>query len=168
MGEPTDAELHALKNKRDSDDSFALPGWLVTLLLYVVLPLVLVLLAAAGIVGAKAWRRRHRRSAPTVSARFAGGWREVTDHARDLGVAVTGVTRREESLVLAGIGATEAAPRLARTADSHVFGPRPPVAESAAAYWQEVDSYRATMTEGVSRARRIRAALSLRTFRPTR
>jgi hypothetical protein len=168
VGEPTDAELNALKNKRDSDDTFALPGWLVTLLLYVVLPLVLVLLAAAAIVGAKAWRRRRRRFAPSVSARFAGGWREVIDHARDLGVAVTGVTRREESLVLAGVGAPEAAPELARTADSHVFGPRQPEAESAAAYWQQVDAYRTSMSAGASRVRRYRAALSLRTFRPPR
>ena len=168
VGEPTDAELNALRNKRDSDDSFALPGWLVALLLYVVLPLVLAVLAAVAVVGAKTWRRRRRRSAPSVSARFAGGWREVTDQARDLGVTVTGVTRREESLVLAGVGTPEAAPHLARTADSHVFGPRPPAAESAAAYWEQVDAYRTSMSAGVPRLRRYRAALSLRSFRPSR
>ncbi len=165
VGEPTDAELNALKNKRDTDDAFSLPGWLVALLTYVVLPLLLVLAVAGAIVGAKAWRRRRRRSAESVSARFAGGWREVTDHARDLGVVLSGVTRREESLVLAGVGAPDAAPVLARTADSHVFGPRPPAAEAAATYWEDVDAYRAAMSADVSRGRRIRAALSLRTFR---
>ncbi|MGH3345346.1 MAG: transglutaminase-like domain-containing protein, partial [Nocardioides sp.] len=168
VGEPTDAELNALKNKRDSDDGFSLPGWLVALLTYVVLPLLLVLAVVGTIVGAKAWRRRRRRSAESVSARFAGGWREVTDHARDLGVAISGVTRREESLVLAGVGTPEAAPVLARAADSHVFGPRPPEPEAAAAYWQDVDAYRSTMSAGASRLRRVRAALSLRTFRPRR
>jgi hypothetical protein len=69
---------------------------------------------------------------------------------------------------LAGVGAPEAAPELARTADSHVFGPRQPEAESAAAYWQQVDAYRASMSAGASRVRRYRAALSLRTFRPHR
>jgi len=168
VGEPTDAELNALKNKRDADDAFSLPGWLVALLTYVVLPLLVILAAAAAIVGSKAWRRRRRRSAESVSARFAGGWREVTDHARDLGVAISGVTRREESLVLAGVGVPETAPALARAADSHVFGPRPPEPAAAAAYWQDVDAYRSTMSAEVSRLRRIRAALSLRTFRPRR
>ena len=85
VGEPTDAELNALKNKRESDDGFALPAWLKALLVYVVLPLLVVLAVAGGIVAAKALRRRRRRAAEPVSARFGGGWREVTDHARDLG-----------------------------------------------------------------------------------
>ena len=165
VGEPTDAELNSLRNKRDSEEGFALPAWLVAVLFYVVLPLLVLALVAGVIVGAKTLRRRRRRAAESVSARFAGGWREVTDHARDLGLAITGFTRREESLALAGAGTVDAAPRLARTADSHVFGPRPPAAESAAAYWEDVDAYRASLSEGASRGRRIRAALSLRTFR---
>ncbi|HEX6150940.1 transglutaminase-like domain-containing protein [Nocardioides sp.] len=165
VGEPTDAELNALRNKRETDDGFSLPGWLVAVLTYVVVPLLLMLAVAGVILGAKTLRRRRRRSAESVSARFAGGWREVTDHARDLGVAVTGVTRREESLVLTGVGASGQAPTLAQVADSHVFGPRPPQPDAAAAYWEAVDAYRSTMSAGVSRARRLRAALSLRTFR---
>jgi len=168
VGEPTDAELNALKNKRESEDGFAFPAWLKALLLYVALPLLLVLAVSGAILAAKAWRRRRRRSAELVSARFAGGWREVTDHARDLGLAITGVTRREESLALAGVGTADAAPTLAREADTHVFGPRPPEADAAAAYWEGVDAYRATLSAQVTRVRRIRAALSLRTFRPGR
>ncbi len=168
VGDPTDAELNALKNRRDSDDAFALPAWLRVLLLYVALPLLVLALVAAAIVGAKALRRRRRRTAESVSARFTGGWREVTDHARDLGIAVTGRTRREESLALAGAGTVETAPALARSADSHVFGPRSPQADAAAAYWQEVDAYRASLSSGVSRRRRALAALSLRTFRGRR
>ena len=168
VGEPTDAELNALRNKRDAEDGFAFPAWLKALLLYVALPLLLVLAVAGAIIGAKAWRRRRRRSAEPVSARFAGGWREVTDHARDLGLAITGATRREESLALAGVGAADAASTLAREADRHVFGPRPPQVDAAAAYWEHVDSYRAALSSQVTRARRIRAAVSLRTFRPGR
>ncbi|MEJ7794899.1 MAG: transglutaminaseTgpA domain-containing protein [Nocardioides sp.] len=168
VGEPTDAELNALRNKRESDDPIAFPAWLKALLLYVALPLLVVLAVSGAILGAKAWRRRRRRSAEPVSARFAGGWREVTDHARDLGLAITGVTRREESLALAGVGTVDTAPTLAREADTHVFGPRPPEADAAAAYWEGVDAYRATLSAQVTRARRIRAALSLGTFRPGR
>ncbi len=168
VGEPTDAELNALKNKRESEDGFAFPAWLKALLVYLVLPLLAVLAVAGAIVAAKALRRRRRRSAEPVSARFGGGWREVTDHARDLGLAITGATRREESLALAGIGAAGRAPALARDADAHVFGPRPPQAEAATAYWENVDAYRASLSSQVTRGRRIRAALSLRTFRPGR
>ena len=60
------------------------------------------------------------------------------------------------------------APVLARTADDHVFGPRPPQAEAAAAYWDQVEAYRASMSAGLPRRRRLRAALPLRTFRPGR
>jgi hypothetical protein len=92
-----------------------------------------------SIVGAKVLRRRRRRSAARVSARFVGGWRELVDHARDLGVPVPGgaVTRREQALAFAGQGA----PALARTADRHA------------------------MSREVGRRRRVLAALSLRTFR---
>lgn len=168
VGEPTDAELNALRNKRDAEDGWAIPAWLRALLLYVVLPLLVLLLVAGAIVGVKALRRRRRRGAEPVSARFAGGWREVTDHARDLGLTISGVTRREESLALAGVGPEGTAPGLARAADTHVFGPRPPAAEAAAAYWDDVDAYRAAMSAGVSRGRRLRAALSLRTLLPGR
>lgn len=165
VGDPTDAELNALKNRRDSEDGFSLPGWLRALLVYVGLPL----LAAAAVVGAitaaKAWRRRRRRAAASVSARFAGGWREVTDHARDLGLSVTGMTRREESLALAAAGGAGTAPLLARHADSHVFGPVPPPAEAAAAYWERVDDYRAALSAEATRGRRLLAAVWLGSFR---
>ena len=168
MGEATDAELNALRNKRDPDDGFAFPAWLRALLLYGAVPLLALLVVSGAILGAKAWRRRRRRSAEPVSARFAGGWREVTDHARDLGLAITGATRREESWALAGVGDAEVAPALAREADRHVFGPRPPEAAAATSYWEDVDAYRAALSAQVTRARRVRAALSLRTFRPGR
>ena len=169
VGEPTDAELNALQEQARVRGRVCVPGlaegaaastsccrcwwcwpW------------------PAAIVAAKALRRRRRRSAEPVSARFGGGWREITDHARDLGLAITGATRREESLALAGIGAAGRAPALARDADRHVFGPRPPQAEAATAYWEDVDAYRAALSSQVTRGRRIRAALSLRTFRPGR
>ncbi len=168
VGEPTDAELNALKNKRDSEEGLVWPAWLQALLRYVALPLLVVLTVAGAILGAKARRRRRRRSAEPVSARFAGGWREITDHARDLGVVVTGATRREESLTLAGVGAVGAAPALARDADRHVFGPRPPEEDVAAAYWHDVDDYLAALSSQVTRWRKVQAALSLRSFRRRR
>ena len=93
--------------------------------------LLLVVLLLGAVIGLKAWRRHRRRSADSASARFVGAWRELVDHARDLGQVVPlgpTVTRREQS---AGIASGQAGP-LARRADSFVFGPSVP-AEAAAA-----------------------------------
>jgi hypothetical protein len=132
---------------------------------YVGGPLLLVAAVVGGIVGAKVLRRRRRRTAPRVSARFVGGWRELVDHARDLGqpIPVGPVTRREQASAFV----TESAPVLARTADRHVFGPVTPLADEAEAFWTLVDAERRAMTASADRWRRLRAALDLRTFRRT-
>ena len=115
-------------------------------------------------VVAKLLRRRRRRTRAKVSARFVGAWRELVDHARDLGQPIpvaVGVTRREQSTEIVSPGART----LAHQADSHVFGPRVPRPRDAEAYWRQVDKEREAMSASVSRWQRIRAALNLTTFR---
>ncbi len=163
LAEQNDAELDARKGDRvdRSDDGF--PAWLRVVLLYVGLPLLVVALLLGSVVLAKVLRRRRRRSAERVTARIVGGWRELVDHARDLGQPVpvgAGWTRREQSTQLVCVQA----PDLAALADRHVFGPTPPADAVASSYWQEVDVERRAMSHGVTRRRRLRAALSLRTF----
>ena len=138
-------------------------GWLLHAVAYVGVPLLVASAFVGGIVGAKVVRRRRRRTASRISARFVGGWCELVDHARDLGqpIPVGRVTRREQ----AGSFVTETAPALARTADRHVFGPTTPVEDEAAAFWALVDAEREAMSASVHRWRRLRAALDLRTFR---
>ncbi len=163
-GEQTDAELNARKGDREVDDGWAFPAWLRALLLYLGLPILVALLLMGGVVLAKHLRRRRRRAAARVSARFVGGWRELVDHARDLGHVVprgSGVTRREQSLLVA----SAAAPGLARRADGHVFGPMPPQEAEAASYWSSIDAERQSMSRAVSRRRRLLAAVNLATFR---
>ena len=112
------------------------------------------------------WRRHRRRRADAVSARFVGAWRELVDHARDLGQAVPlgpTVTRREQSV---GIVSGQAG-SLARRADGFVFGPSVPVAAAAATYWESVDAERRAMSQEVGRWQRFRAATSLRSLRRT-
>ena len=90
---------------------------------------------------------------PSASARFVGAWRELVDHARDLGQPVPlgpTVTRREQS---AGIGSGEAG-TLARRADSFVFGPSTPEVAAAATYWESVDAERRAMSQEVGRWQR--------------
>lgn len=164
VGEQTDAELNAHRNRRDGDDDgFTVPGWLRAILVYVGLPLLVLAAIAAAIVGAKTLRRRRRRTHARVSARFVGGWRELVDHARDLGATVTTAgTRREQAVLVAA--ASGGAPGLARRADQHVFGPETPDEAAASAYWDAVEAERRSMSAAVPRTRRWLAAVDVRSF----
>ena len=170
-GEQNDAEMKVRKNKgadADADDAAAGPvaRWLGRLLRYVGAPLLAVTVVLSSIVGAKLLRRRRRRTRTKVSARFGGAWRELVDHARDLGQPIpvgVGVTRREQSHEIV----SPSAHTLAHQADSHVFGPRVPRPRDAEAYWRQVDKEREAMSASVSRWLRLRAALNLTTFRRT-
>jgi len=162
VGEQTDAELHSRRGKRDANDGL-LPGWLRTILLYTGLPVLVVLLLLGAIVGAKAWRRRRRRNVDRVSARVIGAWRELVDHARDLGDVVpmdVGTTRREQSAYVS----TAAARPLAERADALVFGPTVLDSAEADSFWAAVDAERRAMTGRVDRRRRLLAMANLTTF----
>ena len=170
-GEQSDADLKerkATRKKADEDEEGLIPGvpsWVGAVLTYVGLPVLLVGLLLGAVVGLKAWRRHRRRSAEPASARVVGAWRELVDHARDLGQVVPlgpSVTRREQSVgIVSGQAGT-----LARRADSSVFGPRAPEEAAAATYWQSIDDERRAMSEQVTRGQRLRAAISLRSLRP--
>lgn len=170
-GEQSDADLKerkaTRKKKADEDEDSiiaGLPSWVGTVVTYVGLPLLAAALLLAAVVGLKAWRRHRRRSAASASARFVGAWRELVDHARDLGQPVPlgpTVTRREQS---AGIVSGQAG-TLARRADGFVFGPSTPEVAAATSYWESVDVERRAMSQEVGRWQRFRAATSLRSLR---
>jgi hypothetical protein len=169
-GEQNDADMKVRKNRstaKDVQDDQAGPVsvWVQRLVAYVGVPLVAITILLSSVVVAKLLRRRRRRTRARISARFVGAWRELVDHARDLGQAVpvgAGVTRREQSRLLG----TPGAGTLAQRADSHVFGPRLPRPRDAESFWEAVEAERRAMSEGVSLRRRVRAALNLTTFRP--
>ncbi|PUA81701.1 DUF3488 and transglutaminase-like domain-containing protein [Nocardioides currus] len=167
-GDQSDADLKERKATKEDEDEKSiaerLPAWVLVVVKYVGGPLLLVVALLGAIIGLKLLRRRRRRTASVVSARFVGAWRELVDHARDLGQPVPlgpTVTRREQS----GSIGTESAPSLARRADSFVFGPTAPQAEAAATYWESVDAERRTMSASVGRRRRLLAAISLASLR---
>ncbi|GAA5112543.1 transglutaminase domain-containing protein [Alloalcanivorax gelatiniphagus] len=172
-GEQSDADLkerRATRKKADADDDEGIipgvPGWVSVVVTYVGVPLLAIALVLGAIVGLKALRRRRRRTADSPSARFVGAWRELVDHARDLGQVVPlgpTVTRREQS---AGIASGQAG-TLARRADSFVFGPSAPEVGSAATFWESIDAERRSMSQEVGRWQRVRAAISLRSLRRT-
>lgn len=168
-GDQSDAELKERKAKKDDENEEAsigdrIPGWVVFVGKYVGGPLAVLALILAAIIGAKVLRRRRRRTAASVSARFVGAWRELVDHARDLGQPVPlgpTVTRREQS----GSIGSESAPSLARRADGFVFGPTVPEASAAVTYWESVESERKAMSHSVGRRRRWLAAINLASLR---
>ncbi len=165
LAEQNDAELEPRKVDRDPDDDApAVAGWLRWVLLAVGVPLLLAVLVVGGVAGLKAWRRRRRRRAARPSSRVVGGWRELVDHARDLGRPVpvgAGLTRRDQAPHVP----SPAAPALARHADGLVFGPREPDAAVAADFWTRVDSERRALSASVTRRRRLRALVAVRSFR---
>lgn len=180
------------EEEEDDDESIAAGGtpWLFVIggglaaltVLVVVVPILL-------IVWFKSRRRRRRRSTGSGDERIANGWRELIDYAVDTGVGVPAAATRREAAALVGSSAT--APRgplevgsprppeigeggqplagraraLAYEADAAVFGPHAIDDGAVEAYWSEVAEARRAIGEQLSSTERLRAALSLESFR---
>ncbi|HMC38258.1 MAG TPA: hypothetical protein VKI19_01260, partial [Acidimicrobiales bacterium] len=140
-----------------------LPMWLVMTLMWVATVAAGAGLFAGSVTALKSRRRRRRRHAAAPAAQVAGAWSELVDLCRDLGLSVPGrITRREQA---AAVALADLAP-LARRGDASIFGPGEPTDADVAEYWSSVDAARHQMRSGVSRVRRIRARLSLRSLMP--
>ena len=169
LGEQSDSDLRAKMASKSDEKKDAegdgWPAWVATVVVYVGIPLLVIALCLGSIIAAKAVRRRRRRSAAVVSTRFVGAWRELVDHALDLGQQVplsSTVTRREQS----GSITSKRAAALAREADSSVWGPEAPAAERAESYWARIDKERRAMSRTVGRRQRWFAAVNITSFRP--
>jgi len=142
---------------------FRLPGWMIAILRIVGPPLLVILLGCGSIIGAKAWRRRRRRTRGAPATRLALGWREVIDHARDLGSAASApATRREQAMELVGMRLGP----LAVLTDRHVFGPEPVTDAAAEEFWTQIRAERKRMSGAAGRWRRWWAAVNVVTFLP--
>ena len=110
----------------------------------------------------KARRRRRRRLEPDPVARLSGGWRELTDTARDLGVRLTpGATRHEVGRLVVDRFPRSDVHTLAGVADTHVFGGNAPTADEVAAYWADVDTALKRMRREAPLASRVLHRFSL-------
>lgn len=120
------------------------------------LPLALVAVGVVLVVFVvKLVRRRRRRRSGALRERCSGGWREVLDRGRDLGVPVTASqTRDEAGSLLAGAFPGAALSGLAETADAWVFGVADPSAADVEAYWGEVATALRQMRRGAAWWRR--------------
>ncbi|RYC11061.1 transglutaminaseTgpA domain-containing protein [Nocardioides zhouii] len=110
-------------------------------------------------------RRLRRRHTGRTADRISGGWDEVVDTARDLGVTTpTRATRQESARDLAESFAAAGPVAVAERMDAHVFGQGEPSAGDVDEMWRQVDELRTGMTRSVHPVRRVRAAFSLKSL----
>jgi hypothetical protein len=165
--EPPAVEDQAPPEIEQTDDTEPDPFWVAFIAVARIvgsIALVVGVLAApaATIAVLKRRRRLRRRRAGDPALRILGGWRDITDEARDVGLPLPATGTRRE--VAAAIGRPQAAV-LARVADRAVYAPEEPDHEEADRVWTAADGVRASLTESLSRRERWRAALSLRSLR---
>jgi hypothetical protein len=116
------------------------------------LPFTLVLLLALVVPVLKAVRRRRRRTRGRTADRIAGGWTELVDRARDLGVPVgVDASRPAQARVMAVSGGGE----LSREADDRVFAAAEPSEESVQAFWDQMSAERRELSHGRRLSRRL-------------
>ncbi|TGO04386.1 transglutaminase-like domain-containing protein [Serinibacter arcticus] len=148
---------------------------------YLGIPVLLLILPAVIALALKGRRRRRRRRRGDGAARVAGGWLELQDTARDLGLArVPTATRREqagaierhfadaaasgaEAVGTAGTGGSAVA--LATRADAAVFGPVPADEDEAERFWGEVTGTERGLRRHASPWRRLRARIGYASLR---
>jgi hypothetical protein len=140
---------------------FVIPAIVLTLLKDVGIPLAAILALVTALVGAKAVRRRRRRTVGPPAARAARAWREVLDLGRDLGIPATAptATRREQAAVAEARGLA-AAGVVAAAVDAAVFGPADPSDATAASVWALADEARRGAMARLSRRRRAWVAVN--------
>ena len=137
-------------------------------------PVLAVALPCGAVIGLKTRRRRRRRTRGSTALRYAAGWRELVDHAMDLGTGVpAGQTRRSNVARLGRFAQSDqpdqprwpALSELAQRADAAVYGPGDPTEAQAIGYWRDVDTARRAMSGKVQRWRRALGAVDVRTLR---
>ena len=126
--QPEQPEAEQEKEQERPDEP--LPRWP----LFLLVPASVVLIPVA-----KGVRRRRRRSASPASAAYLGGWDELLDTARDLGVAVPDRGTRPAQARVLGVPTS-----LARDADIAAFTPSEP--SPAGPFWDSVDEQRRRLT----------------------
>lgn len=161
--------------RSDEDDQSAIDWGRVLFWVAVIgIPLLILALPVALVLGLKRRRRMGRFMTGATATRVAGGWSEVVDRARDLGLRpASAATRTEVARAIAETFPTStegplSPADLAWRADVSTFAERLPSPSQVEIYWQGVDEVRRSMGHSVSWWRRLRGALSLVSLRPWR
>ncbi|MGO3134581.1 MAG: transglutaminase-like domain-containing protein [Agrococcus casei] len=150
------------------DDAEELTGWMLWLSIGALALGVLLLLASPFIVIAllKRRRRKRRMRAPDMRDRLSGGWHELVDTAVDFGAVVpAGATRREVASELHERYPQSDVLQMGDIVDRGVFDADEPDQADVRAFWEDVAKTAGGMHASSSRRERLRAALSLQSFR---
>lgn len=128
-----------------------------------IIALILLVLASPLllIVAAKARRRWLRRRAKDPIDRISGAWDEFRDTAVDHGYSEPSAATRTEFAEVVGL---EQSRTLAAVADRAVFSPEAPGAREADRIWVAASELNASLGRGISRWRRFRARISLKSL----
>lgn len=156
-------EDNSLDDDQRADDGVDL-AWLWPILRVTGLALLALLIVFGpflAVVIAKAVRRRGRRHDPDPRSAIAGGWDEYVDAGVDAGRTVPRAPTRRE---VADAFATPSGARLADDADRAVFAGGAVTADEVAEFWSIVDAERRVLVRQRGFWRRVRAAVSLRSF----
>ncbi|WP_022884205.1 transglutaminase-like domain-containing protein [Glaciibacter superstes] len=127
-----------------------------------ILALAILLAPFLAVIAAKVRRRRLRSTESDTGRRISGGWREFADTAVDYGIEAPAAATRTEFAEAAG-GMRPLV--LASVVDRAVFSPEGGTGADADEVWRTVDELRRSFGEGRTRVQRLRARLSLRSFR---
>jgi transglutaminase-like putative cysteine protease len=146
------------------------PAWAVVTTTAIGLPVLLVLLFVAVVVGWKALRRRRRRTRPTTTGRIAGAWAEAIDRCTEAGAPRLGrVTPRERVGVYVEEAELEQVEpglrRLAAQVDRAAYAAGPPADEHAADAWRCSDEVAAELLGRHGVGRRLRMYVDPRPLR---
>lgn len=155
------AKSGACNAQAQASGTLALPAWVAPV---VGIPLGLVLLffgVTGALVGLKLLRRNRRRRDGTPAVRISAGWREITDTVRDAGWIVPTSATRRESAVLIG---QQSIARVAREADTILFGAAEVDSTKSDAFWGDVDVTTEALLASLSRVDRWKARVNLTSF----
>lgn len=144
-----------VSHRTPAPGGFQLPAFVVALLRDVGAPLLLAGVLMAALIGSKAARRRRRRRGGPPSARVAGGWRELLDLLRDLGVGTDPDATRREQAAAAQHADVAGARAIAVAADAALFGPDGADEAAARRIWREIDKVRAEAVASLGSLRRL-------------
>ena len=125
------------------------------------LSLIVLLAPFLTVLIAKVARRKERATAPDGAERITGGWDEYVDAAVDAGLAVPTTHTRQE---LAEEYATPSGVLLAAQADHAQFSNAVISENESNEFWEIVAAERRALSQRLGWWRRVRAALSLKSF----
>ena len=139
--------------------------WLWTTLIIVGSVIAFIGLVLAVLLGSKAVRAWYRRERGTPVSQISGGWAEVLDRLRDLGVAIPRRMTRTEVASALGLDPLR---RLARSTDRAMFQETSPNSQIVDQYWTEVDQTKDLLLSGRIGPRRFWVRISPRSLLPHR